>query len=229
MVSRPRLVDTLNRGSDHILRLVSGPAGFGKTTLLAEWIATADHPAAWVSLDSRDNNPVLFWAYFISGLQSIFPNAGQDTLGLLFSPQPPPIESLLTTLINEISRSTPNLRLCLMITISSKKKKFTTRWSLYSIICPPACIWSLPAGLLPNFPLRASAPGATKRVAGGRSLLYCRRSCSFPERENGPPTFIGGCRRTGKTYRRLDCRPPVGCVIDTGQYRRGQFCCRFFG
>ncbi len=104
MVSRPRLVKRLNRGEDVKLRLVSAPAGFGKTTLLAEWITTAKHPIAWVSLDTRDNDGTLFWAYFISGLQTILPNTGRDTLTLLYSPQPPATEFILTSLINEVSQ-----------------------------------------------------------------------------------------------------------------------------
>ncbi len=105
MVSRPRLIDRLH-GSERKLTLVSAPAGFGKTTLLAEWLAAApagERPVGWVSLDQGDNDPAIFWAYFISALQRIQPGVGATALSLLNSPQPPPIESVLTTLINEVN------------------------------------------------------------------------------------------------------------------------------
>ncbi len=105
LVSRPRLVERLDQGTERKLTLVSAPAGFGKTTLLAEWLGASpasERPAAWVSLDQRDNDPALFWAYFIAALQTVQSGIGESTLSLLQSPQPPPIEALLGTLLNEI-------------------------------------------------------------------------------------------------------------------------------
>ncbi len=106
LVSRPRLVERLEQGTERKLTLVSAPAGFGKTTLLAEWLgatAASERPAAWVSLDQRDNDPALFWAYFIAALQTLRSGIGESALSLLHSPQPPPIEALLGTLLNEIT------------------------------------------------------------------------------------------------------------------------------
>ncbi|MCH8309983.1 MAG: AAA family ATPase [Chloroflexi bacterium] len=105
-VSRPRLIERLAQGIERKLTLISAPAGFGKTTLLAEWLAvTSDgqRSAGWVSLDQSDNEPTLFWAYFITALQKVHSEVGESALSLLRSPQPPPIESILTRLINEIS------------------------------------------------------------------------------------------------------------------------------
>jgi len=67
LVSRPRLIERLNAGLHRKLTLISAPAGFGKTTLLSEWVAGCDRPFAWVSLDKGDNDPVRFWVYFIAG------------------------------------------------------------------------------------------------------------------------------------------------------------------
>ena len=106
LVSRPRLIERLDQGTDRKLTLISAPAGFGKTTVLAEWLAAApagERPAAWVSLDQSDNDPALFWAYLVAALQTVQSGVGENTLSLLRSPQPPPIESVLTTLINEIN------------------------------------------------------------------------------------------------------------------------------
>jgi LuxR family maltose regulon positive regulatory protein len=110
LVSRPRLIERLKTGLLRKLTLISAPAGFGKTTVLSEWIHQSEGaeshvrpPVAWVSLDRGDNDPALFWAYFIAALQTIEENIGDSTLGALQSPQPPLIESILTTLINEIA------------------------------------------------------------------------------------------------------------------------------
>ena len=69
LVPRPRLVERLNEGMTRKLTLVSAPAGFGKTTLLSEWVASTKRPVARVSLDRGENAPVRFWAYFIAALQ----------------------------------------------------------------------------------------------------------------------------------------------------------------
>ena len=106
LVPRPRLIERLDPGTETRLTLVSAPAGFGKTTLLAEWLAAApagERPAAWVSLDPSDNDPAFFWAYVITALRTVEAGVGESALSLLQSPQPPPVESLLGTLLNEIS------------------------------------------------------------------------------------------------------------------------------
>ncbi len=106
LVARPRLTAQLDQGAKRRLTLVSAPAGSGKTTLLAEWLAAtpaSERPAAWLSLDQSDNDPALFWAYFITALRTVESGIGENALSLLHSPQPPPIEALLGTLLNEIS------------------------------------------------------------------------------------------------------------------------------
>ncbi len=70
LVDRPRLIQKLNDGLLARLVLVTAPAGYGKTTLLAKWVEQARMPVAWLSLDSRDNDPTSFWAYFIAALQN---------------------------------------------------------------------------------------------------------------------------------------------------------------
>jgi LuxR family maltose regulon positive regulatory protein len=125
LVSRPRLIERLDRGLrlGHRLTLISAPAGFGKTTLLSEWISSRqggretkrqeEHlvPSppcpqvsfAWLSLDAGDNDPARFLAYVIAALQTIEEDIGRVALDALQSPQPPPLESVLTGVINEIA------------------------------------------------------------------------------------------------------------------------------
>ncbi|MCJ7520245.1 MAG: AAA family ATPase, partial [Anaerolineaceae bacterium] len=113
VVFRPRLIERLNEGMHRKLTLISAPAGFGKTTLVSEWAASYDRPVAWVSLDEEDNDPARFLAYFVSALQTIAPNIGKGVLALLQSPQPPPIELILTNLLNEITTISDNFILIL--------------------------------------------------------------------------------------------------------------------
>ena len=103
LVLRPRLIERLNNGLHCKLTLVSGPAGFGKTTIASIWISGCQLPAAWLSLDERDNDPARFLAYLVAAFQTIAPDVGKGLLSGLESPQPPPAESILTSLLNGIS------------------------------------------------------------------------------------------------------------------------------
>jgi LuxR family maltose regulon positive regulatory protein len=105
IVIRPRLVERLNEGlsASRKLTLISASAGFGKTTLVSEWVADCGRPVAWLSLDEGDNDPVRFISYLVAALQTIKAGIGEGLLAALQSPQQPPIESILTTLINEIT------------------------------------------------------------------------------------------------------------------------------
>jgi LuxR family maltose regulon positive regulatory protein len=103
LVPRPRLIEQLNAGRHRKLTLVSAPAGFGKTTLITEWLNSGERPFAWLSLDENDNDPARFLTYLLAALQKIEPDIGQAAGAMLQAPQPPPPESLLTALINDIA------------------------------------------------------------------------------------------------------------------------------
>ncbi len=115
VVLRPRLIERLNESLHGKLTLISAPAGFGKTTLVSEWLAAPNmlpaRPAAWLSLDEGDSDPTRFLTYLVAALQTlvltegaeIVAKLGEGALGALQSPQPPSIESLLTALLNEIT------------------------------------------------------------------------------------------------------------------------------
>jgi LuxR family maltose regulon positive regulatory protein len=120
VVLRPSLIARLDEGLSAGLKLIliSAPAGFGKTTLLSEWLGSCQQReprigAAWLSLDEGDSDPSRFLTYLISALQTIVPDIGDGLLAALQSPQPPPIESLLAALVNEIT-TIPN-RLVLVL------------------------------------------------------------------------------------------------------------------
>jgi LuxR family maltose regulon positive regulatory protein len=115
IVPRPRLIERLNEGlsASCKLTLISASAGFGKTTLVSEWVASCGRLIAWLSLDEGDNDLTSFLAYLVAALQTIAANIGAGALRMLQSPQPPPIESILTILLNEITTIPDHLILVL--------------------------------------------------------------------------------------------------------------------
>ena len=119
LVPRPRLSERLDRGIASTLMLVSAPAGFGKTTLLTEWLAAGpaapgdERLVAWLSLDRGDNDPASFWTYVIAALRTAARGVGESALALLQAPQPPPIETVLTALLNDLAAMTREIVLVL--------------------------------------------------------------------------------------------------------------------
>ncbi len=129
LVPRPHLLKKLEAGLTGKLTLIAAPAGFGKSTLLSEWIGEAESSLAesaaqsaaqsakrvrrptfcWLSLEESDNDPIRFWAYFIAALQSINPGLSADTAVLLQSPEPPPLETILTLLLNDLIARGPGM------------------------------------------------------------------------------------------------------------------------
>lgn len=101
-VHRSELFEKLNTGLSRKLILISAPAGFGKTTVVSDWIEQNKIPTAWFSIDKADNDPVEFLNYIIAGIKSIHSTFGQTATGLLNSPSKPSIQSIVSLLINDI-------------------------------------------------------------------------------------------------------------------------------
>src|SRR5256886_6181185 len=102
LVRRPQLAARLTQGVMGQLTLVSAPAGFGKTTLLAQWFAESGMPVAWLSLEAGDNELVRFLSYLIAALQTLDPHLGAVALALLQMPPPASAETVLTLLTNDV-------------------------------------------------------------------------------------------------------------------------------
>ncbi len=100
-VARPRFDARLNAAPR--LTLICAPPGFGKTTLLSQWIPTSEHCVCWVSLDAGDDDPIRFWTYFIAALQTLRADLAQNALLVLHSSQSPPLEQIATLLLNEVA------------------------------------------------------------------------------------------------------------------------------
>ncbi|HEX2108594.1 MAG TPA: tetratricopeptide repeat protein [Rubrobacteraceae bacterium] len=113
LVTRPRLTKRLDKGVSGKLTLLCAPAGFGKSTLLGEWVLQGKLPVGWLSLDEGDNDPTRFLSYAIAALQTVEADVGVEALSLLRSSQPAPIQAVLTALVNEISAVPHDLGLVL--------------------------------------------------------------------------------------------------------------------
>ena len=102
IVNRSKLINKLNQSLDKKLTLISAPAGFGKTTILVDWINNHKIPAVWFSIDKTDNDPVTFSNYIIAAFQKIENKLGINAQDLLKSSQLSSIESAINLLINEL-------------------------------------------------------------------------------------------------------------------------------
>ena len=105
LVQRPHLIERLNEGLTlgHKLTLLTASPGFGKTSLLSEWLANCGRPAAWLSLDKGDNDLIRFLVYLVTAIQTVTEKFGEGVLSSLQSPQTPSTESVLTALLNNLA------------------------------------------------------------------------------------------------------------------------------
>ena len=109
LIRRQRLFDLLQsdlqqeKEFTRKLTLISAPAGYGKTTLASQWLAEADLPVAWLTLETSENDPTRFLTYLVAALQTVSPQIGGSVQAMLQAPQRPPQELILTALINELA------------------------------------------------------------------------------------------------------------------------------
>jgi LuxR family maltose regulon positive regulatory protein len=113
VISRARLLERLHAGLSGNITLVSAPAGFGKTTLIAQWIQSIDRPTAWLSLDEHDNELRAFVQSLIAALQSAFPDAFHGTASLFEAPRFPSVDNIVPLLINDLADMPDDLMLVL--------------------------------------------------------------------------------------------------------------------
>jgi ATP/maltotriose-dependent transcriptional regulator MalT len=102
LVHRPRLIQRLQYGLERSLILLSAPAGFGKSTLLADWLASNAIPATWLSLEPQDNAPARFLSYLLAALQTYDAHLGKNARALLHPLHAPPLDIVLTLLLNDL-------------------------------------------------------------------------------------------------------------------------------
>lgn len=113
LVNRQGLDQRLSEAKQQTLTVLSAPAGFGKTTLLAGWAATCGEHVAWISLDPTENDPLLFWSYVAAACQQVLPDLEHLTTPVFQQPGPLDVDALLTVLINAMAH--PSSRLFLIL------------------------------------------------------------------------------------------------------------------
>lgn len=166
LVARARLLEQLDQVLTHQLTLLSASAGFGKTTLLSCWAAHRAHLMAWLSLEEQDNEPLRFWSYVVAALRTQEPGIGETALGMLQSPRPPALTTILATLINDLATAQRDMVLAL---------------DDFHVINNPAIIHSmqfllehLPSRLHLALAGRADPPLALPRLRARRQLIELR-------------------------------------------------------
>jgi ATP/maltotriose-dependent transcriptional regulator MalT len=160
LTPRPRLLARMDAGLRGPLTLLAAPAGWGKTTVVSAWRAEAlasgvdTRPVAWVSLDSGDNDPVRFWTYALTALNTAQSIIGDGALALLRALQPPPIETILTALLNALAAAPTEVILVLDDYHVIEAGAAHARSPSCSTICLPSCTWSSPPGKTRRCPSR---------------------------------------------------------------------------
>lgn len=101
-VHRVKLLEKLQNSDHRPAILVSASAGYGKSTLVSYWLEMSDRPYAWLSLDENDNELKVFLAYFMAGIESMFPDAVTHTMSMVSAPNLPPIQAIVSQLVNEL-------------------------------------------------------------------------------------------------------------------------------
>jgi LuxR family maltose regulon positive regulatory protein len=170
VVARPRLDERLDPARLPALTLVSAPAGFGKTTVLAEGPAASGSDAlvAWVSLDRRDNDPRLFWSYVVAAIRSVAGEVGA-TAATMLQDGASSIDLVLTTLLNDLGRVETEVVLVLddVHLIESTEVHDSVRFLLEHV--PPQVHLVLASRADPRGRWPASAPGASSSSSEARS------------------------------------------------------------
>jgi LuxR family maltose regulon positive regulatory protein len=171
-VSRKRLLlhlDQITRPGVR-LGLISAPAGFGKTSLLAEWVRQQPTPAAWLSIDAGDNTNGVFLAYLVFAIQQAKPGTLLETQALLSTDPPPPTETLLSTLINELSEECSSENAALMLVLDDFQ--FITSAEIRQII--HFLVENIPAGLRLVIATRSDPPLALARLRARGQMVELR-------------------------------------------------------
>ena len=167
-VPRPRLLARLAQEMGRGLTVVCTPAGFGKTTLLGDWARRSRRSAAWLSLDAADNDPARFWRYVAAALERVRPGVGEQVEVLLRGSEPPPLDAVTTTVINQL-------------TVLPGKDQVTLIMDDYHLIEAPAVhasvgflVERLPPGLRLVLTSRADPPLPLARLRGRGQLAELR-------------------------------------------------------
>ena len=219
LVARPRLSERLSRGAESALTLVSAPAGFGKTTLLAEWLAAAPadgRSVAWLSLDQRDNDPALFWTYLVAALKTAAHGVGASALSLLQPPRPP-TEAGLATLLNDLDAISNDVVLVLddYHVIDARDVQDGMAFLLEHL--PPQIHLVIGSRADPALPLaRLRGRGELVEIRAADLRFTPGEAAAYLNGVMGLALTAAGCRSAGGAHRRVDRRAAAGGALDAG-------------
>jgi LuxR family maltose regulon positive regulatory protein len=194
-VARPRLVESLSQGARGKLILISAPAGFGKTTLLAEWLASCSYAAAWLSLEEDDDDVARFMAYFSACLGALGQDCGREAMALLQSGQTPVGDRIMAALVNELAGLDTPFVLVLDDIHCISNPQIHRAMAFLIEHQPPAMHLVLAGRADPGFPV--------SRLRAQRQLLEIRvddlrfsfdEAASFLQRAGGRPLSVGEIR-----------------------------------
>jgi len=176
LVERPRLLTQLECGAEHKVTLISAPAGYGKTTLLCQWLETCPHPSAWLSLDENDSGLDAFVSYFVAAVQSAYPDACAGVRELLHAPSSPLWEHTASVLVNDLAEL-PNA-----LTLALDDYHFIHEPHVHQFLAQ--VIRYLPEKVHLAVASRIDPPLALDHLRAGRELAEIRaRDLRFSERE----------------------------------------------
>ncbi len=213
-ISRPHLMDRLNEGLSGKLALISAPAGFGKTTLISDWLEQVDLTIAWLSLDEDDNDFARFWIYFIASIQTVRPEIGAGVLAMLRSSPLPHSHTLLTPLINDLTKISERLILVLDDYHSIETESIDQSLDFFIEHLPPSIHLVITSRADPNLSLARNRANRQLNELRGTDLRFTQaETAQFLERMTGLSSHRGGSGGTRPARRRLDCRPTDGCTL----------------
>jgi LuxR family maltose regulon positive regulatory protein len=182
LIPRQRLIDLLqsdlqqNGAFTRKLTLIAAPAGYGKTTLAYQWLKAMEFPTAWLTLEPNENEPILFLTYVVIAIQTVLPEIGQAVLGMLQTPQSPPVEIILNALINELLTGEETIILVL------DEYHVIQSQSIHEIL--KTLIEHLPENIHLVIISREDPPLALHRLQARRQILEIRQTLlSFQEDE----------------------------------------------
>ena len=214
LVLRQRLIDRLDKCLDRAVILVSAPAGFGKTTLVSTWVRGLPHPVAWLSLDEGDNDLTRFFSYLVAALQQIDPSIGQDIRGALAASSPPPVDTLIAALIDDLITLPADFLLVLddFHTIDDA----TVHAAIQALVAhqPPRMHLVIATREDPQLPLaRLRARGQLAELRGQDLRFTPQEASIFLQQVMGLALEPARHRRAGRPHRGMDRRAATGGVV----------------
>ena len=209
LVDRPRLLDALDRGADCKLTLISTPPGYGKSTLVVQWLSRADRPAAWLSLDEGDNDSRTFFTYLVAAIQAIDPTLTSATSALLDTRSVVPTHAILNALLNELAAATRPFVLVLDDIHAIDAPEILDGIAFLLQQLPPMLRVVITGRGDPPLPLvRMRARGELHGVARGGFAVHRRGDAGTAARAAQARPDVDRARGAGRENRGLGGRPP---------------------